>query len=446
MATLETDTIVAVATPPGQGGIGVVRLSGHAAQAISLAVTRKVLQPRVAHRIKVFDGDVVVDDGLGLFFPGPRSFTGEDVVELQVHGSPVVLQKVIDLCCERSARLARPGEFSERAFLNDKIDLAQAEAIADLIASTSQSAARAAIRALSGEFSRNVHDMAERIARMRILVEATIDFPEEEEDFLARYSIPGQLEALRRDLDDLIRKSGQGRRINEGISIALIGAPNAGKSSLLNRLSGEDTAIVTDIPGTTRDLLKVDLVLDDLPVRVVDTAGLRESSDPVEREGVARAQAQARRADVLVCLIDGTCADWSAELERLLGMVGLDAESGVLILPTVNKSDLVTAQEIDTLFLPVSAKTGAGIQDWIKAVRAGVGLTSEITEFTARRRHVEALQLAALHLGRAHEQLTRLELLAEDLRTAHDALGEIVGKTTPDDLLGRIFSEFCIGK
>ena len=446
MPTLDSDTIVAVATPPGQGGIGVVRLSGSRAQTIVAALTKTQLQPRVALRIKVFDGDDLVDDGLGLYFPGPRSFTGEDVVELQVHGSPVVLQKVLHLCCAQGARLARPGEFSERAFLNDKIDLAQAEAIADLIASASQSAARAAIRALTGEFSKKVTVLAEGLERMRVLVEATIDFPEEEEDFLAQYSISEQLVELRADLGALIDKSGQGRRINEGVSIALIGAPNVGKSSLLNRLSGEDTAIVTDIPGTTRDLLKVDLVLADLPVRIVDTAGLRESSDPVEREGVARAQAEAGRADVLVCLIDGTSQDWRKELEGLLNRVGWSAESGIAVLPTVNKSDLLTAEAFDPEFVPVSAKTGAGISHWIEVLRAQVGLTSEVTEFTARRRHVEALQSAASHLEQGQAQLQNLELLAEELRSGHDALGEIVGRTTPDDLLGKIFSEFCIGK
>jgi tRNA modification GTPase len=423
LATLDSDTIVAVATPPGQGGIGVIRLSGSSARTIGTALTNTQLQPRVALRVKVFEGD-----------------------ELQVHGSPVVLQKVLQLCCAQGARLARPGEFSERAFLNEKIDLAQAEAIADLIASASQNAARAAVRALSGEFSRRVSSLAKSVERMRVLVEATIDFPEEEEDFLAHYSIPEQLIDLRADLSGLIDKSGQGRRINEGVSIALIGAPNVGKSSLLNRLSGEDTAIVTDIPGTTRDLLKVDLVLADLPVRIVDTAGLRESSDPVEREGVARAQTEAAHADVLVCLIDGTTQNWRKELEGLLKKVGWSAESGIAVLPTVNKGDLLTAEKDDPDFVTISAKTGAGITRWIEALRGQVGLTSEVTEFTARRRHVEALQSAASHLERGQAQLQNLELLAEELRSGHDALGEIVGRTTPDDLLGKIFSEFCIGK
>ncbi|NKC00456.1 MAG: tRNA uridine-5-carboxymethylaminomethyl(34) synthesis GTPase MnmE [Pseudomonadales bacterium] len=452
MTTLDTDTIVAVATPPGQGGIGVVRLSGPQSSDISGVLCSvlggKPATPRLAQRVSLhYDGEAI-DDGLLLYFPGPNSFTGEDVVEFQLHGSPITLQRTLDACRASGARLARPGEFSERAFLNNKIDLVQAEAIADLIASASQGAARAAVRALSGEFSNHVGSLVAKTERMRILVEATIDFPEEEEDFLARYSIPQQLASLQVELAELLAKSGRGKTINEGIAVALIGAPNAGKSSLLNRLAGEDAAIVTDIPGTTRDLLKVDLVLNDLPVRLVDTAGLRETEDPVEREGVSRARTEARRADVIVCLVDATAQNWARAYERLLEMAGLaeSVESPVLV-PVINKCDLIS-QPVESDFLPISAKTGTGVELLIETVRRCVGLTSESTDFTARQRHIDALKVASEHLDTAVETVpnAQLELLAEELRETHNALGEIVGKTTPDELLGKIFSEFCIGK
>ncbi|MDG2278746.1 MAG: tRNA uridine-5-carboxymethylaminomethyl(34) synthesis GTPase MnmE [Pseudomonadales bacterium] len=445
---MDIDTIVAIATPPGQGGIGVVRLSGPRSVDICRVLAGQPAAPRRAQRIKLKHNGEAIDDGLMLYFPGPNSFTGEDVVELQLHGSPVVLQRTLDACRDSGARLARPGEFSERAFLNNKIDLAQAEAIADLIASASQGAARAAVRALSGEFSDQVALLAAKTERMRILVEATIDFPEEEEEFLTRYSIPQQLSSLESELSELLEKSGRGKTINEGVSVALIGAPNTGKSSLLNRLTGEDAAIVTDIPGTTRDLLKVDLVFDDLPVRLVDTAGLRATEDPVEREGVSRARDEALRADVIVCLVDATEQDWTGEYRRLLELVGVSAGvDGPVLLPAVNKCDLVN-QTGESDFLAISAKTGEGVSSLIESVRKSVGLTSESTEFTARQRHIDALKMAAEHLRSAiaTAPTLQLEILAEELREIHDALGEIVGKTTPDDLLGLIFSEFCIGK
>lgn len=449
MASLDTDTIAAIATPPGQGGIGIVRLSGPDAQAIAESLTNHSFKPRSADFVSVKAAGELVDEGIGIFFAGPNSFTGEDVVELQLHGSPVVLQQVLDLCREAGARLARPGEYTERAFLNDKIDLAQAEAVADLIASASQGAARAAVRSLAGEFSNAVHGLADRIEHMRMLIEATIDFPEEEEDFLAQYSVPSTLNEIVTDLAMLMAQTNQGRVINEGISVALIGAPNAGKSSLLNRLSGEEAAIVTDIPGTTRDLLKVDLVLGDLAVRLVDTAGLRETADVVEQEGVQRAQKEAQEADLVLCLIDATNSDWQGELARLVKMAGF-AEVPTNIIPVVNKIDLLTKIETepDSTWLLISAKTGSGIEALIDAVTKKVGVTDQETEFTARQRHVEALSSAAAHLDNAEACLATagLELLAEELRLAHDALGEIVGKTSADDLLGRIFGEFCIGK
>lgn len=445
MATVDKDTIVAIATPSGQGGIGIVRLSGPAARQVAQGLTNQSLAERRAHFVAVTDGEDLIDEGIAIFFAEPASFTGEDIVELQLHGSPVVLQSVLDLCRQAGARLARPGEFSERAYLNDKIDLAQAEAIADLIASASRGAARAAVRSLSGAFSQQVASLAERTEHMRMLIEATIDFPEEEEDFLERYSVRDQIRSLRADLEGLLARSDQGRVLNDGASVALIGAPNAGKSSLLNTLAGEEAAIVTDIPGTTRDLLKVDLVLQDLPVRLIDTAGLHETEDPVEREGVARAKREAAEADLVLCLIDATADDWGLEFERLKELVGLTSGADNL-MAVVNKMDLVASPGSDWLL--VSAKTGDGISALVEAIHRAVGLGNEETEFTARQRHIDALRNAVVHIHAGQSGLDNigLEILAEELRAAHDALGEIVGKTTADDLLGRIFSQFCIGK
>ena len=442
---MEFDTIVAVATPPGQGGVGILRLSGPEARALGEGLTGAKLSARSAQFSEVRVGEEIVDQGLALYFPGPHSFTGEDVVELQLHGSPMVLHYVLDACCRRGARLARPGEFSERAYLNDKMDLAQAEAVLDLIASGSQAAARAAARSLQGAFSARVHELASGVERLRMLIEASIDFPEEEEDFLGEYGVAEDLARLCGDLEDLIDASAQGRVLNDGISVALLGSPNAGKSSLLNRLSGEETAIVTDVPGTTRDLLKIDLVLKGVPVRLVDTAGLRVTQDPVEREGVRRAQAEAERADLVLLLVDATAEDADDQFSALKSQLGSGVNESI-ILNLLNKSDLVSLRQHNAHYL--SAKTGEGVEELVELIHKRVGITQEATEFTARKRHVEALILAQEHLRASRAGLASqgLELLAEDLRLGHEALGEIVGRVTADDLLGRIFSEFCIGK
>jgi len=442
---MEFDTIVAVATPPGQGGVGILRLSGPEARALGEGLTGAKLSARRAQFSEVRVGEEIVDQGLALYFPGPHSFTGEDVVELQLHGSPMVLHYVLDACCRRGARLARPGEFSERAYLNDKMDLAQAEAVLDLIASGSQAAARAAARSLQGAFSARVHELASGVERLRILIEASIDFPEEEEDFLGEHGVAEDLARLCGDLEDLIDASAQGRVLNDGISVALLGSPNAGKSSLLNRLSGEETAIVTDVPGTTRDLLKIDLVLKGVPVRLVDTAGLRVTQDPVEREGVRRAQAEAERADLVLLLVDATAEDADDQFSALKSQLGSGVNESI-ILNLLNKSDLVSLRQHNAHYL--SAKTGEGVEELVELIHKRVGITREATEFTARKRHVEALILAQEHLRTSEAGLASqgLELLAEDLRLGHEALGEIVGRVTADDLLGRIFSEFCIGK
>ncbi len=469
---LHSDLIAAVATAPGQGGIGVVRLSGPGARRVAEQVCGKQLKPRVAAYCDFSDDDEVIDQGLALLFTQGASFTGEEVVELQGHGGPVVLQRLLDLVCRLGARLARPGEFSERAFLNGKIDLAQAEAIADLIASTSVTAARAALRSLQGAFSERVRSLEEDLAALRVLVEACIDFPEEDVDFLEQAQVAHRIDGLLTEVHRLRQECNQGQLLNEGASVALVGAPNAGKSSLLNALSGEDAAIVTDIPGTTRDLLKVDLVLDGLPLRLVDTAGLRDSSDTVEQLGVERARRQAQQADLLLIILDVNALAGSTAPELLLASIessvaelfaGLPAEgqardgepnSGQVIV-VLNKADLlsssVTVRPVPLAWPAfwVSAKTGAGLGELRSGITRALGFEHREATFTARARHLEAVDQAVKALQSA-AQLLHLgegtEIVAEELRTAHLALGEIVGTVTPDDLLGRIFSEFCIGK
>lgn len=454
---LQTDLIAAVATASGQGGIGVVRLSGQGARDIAEQICGRTLRPRYASYCDFSDGDEILDQGLVLYFEGTASFTGEEVVELQGHGGPVVLQRLLDTVCNLGARIARPGEFSERAFLNGKIDLAQAEAIADLIASTSVAAAKAAVRSLRGAFSEQVHLIAEELAQLRVLVEACIDFPEEDVDFLQDNQVSEKIDALVKRLEALLRSSEQGQLLNEGLAVAIIGEPNAGKSSLLNILSGEDAAIVTDIPGTTRDLLKVDLVLDGLPIRLVDTAGLRKSEDEVERLGVARAKQQISQADLLLVILDAATTQLS-DIPQQLARLFADVEHEAQILLIMNKSDLLDMQvhepetepTIDGHILHwVSAKTGTGLDELKKAITGAVGFRHNEATFTARARHVSALNQAIDELHKARSELVEqqsTEIVAEELRSAHGALGEIVGTVTPDDLLGRIFSEFCIGK
>ena len=437
------DTIAAVATPPGQGGIGIVRISGPLAAAAGAVVTGGNLPARrPVVRNFARDGEPL-DRGLALYFPAPGSFTGEDVVELQGHGGPVVLQMVLEAVLAEGVRLARPGEFTERAFVNDKLDLAQAEAVADLIASASAAAARGAFRSLEGAFSTEVHDLDARITRLRVHVEASIDFPEEEAELLAGGQVAERLDELAAAVRSLLERGKQGVLMSQGVNIALVGPPNSGKSSLLNRLTGEETAIVTDMPGTTRDLLKVDLVIGNLPLRLVDTAGLRETDDRVEIEGVRRARREAGRADLVLVLNDladpryeDRAADWPNAL------------------PVDNKIDLVgAAPGIDRSVAParvrISCLTGEGIDSLKEAIGERVGFAGTETDFSARRRHLVALGRAAGALETSRRRLEEGapgEIVAEELRQAHLALGEITGQTAPDDLLGEIFSTFCIGK
>ncbi len=445
------DTIAAVATPPGKGGIGVIRLSGPAVPAIAAALLGKLPTPRQAilRRFRSNDGEVI-DEGIALYFPAPYSFTGEDVLELQGHGGPVVMDLLLARVLELGARPARPGEFSERAFLNDKLDLAQAEAIADLIASDTAAAARAALRSLQGEFSRRVQGLVEGLIELRMYVEAAIDFPEEEIDFLADGVVATRLGELRERLSTLQATAGQGRLLRDGMTVVIAGRPNAGKSSLLNHLAGREAAIVTAIPGTTRDVLREHISIDGMPLHVIDTAGLRDSDDLVEQEGIRRAWAEIETADRILMVVDdrlGLAAEEKALRERL------PANTPVTVLynkiDLSGRSPLVRDGEWGTEIL-LSAKTEVGLDLLREHLKSCMGYHGggEGT-FMARRRHLEALEQAMAALERAACQLEIYragELVAEELREAQNALSEITGEFTSDDLLSRIFSSFCIGK
>ncbi|MBA1280490.1 MULTISPECIES: tRNA uridine-5-carboxymethylaminomethyl(34) synthesis GTPase MnmE [Pseudomonadaceae] len=452
----ERETIAAVATAPGRGGIGVVRVSGPRAKAVAITLSGREPTARYAHYgpFHADDGEVI-DEGLMLFFPGPNSFTGEDVLELQGHGGPVVMDMLLRRCVELGARLARPGEFSERAFLNDKLDLAQAEAIADLIEASSAQAARNAVRSLQGEFSRRVHQLTETLIQLRIYVEAAIDFPEEEIDFLADGRVLALLQGVREELSQVIREAGQGALLREGMNVVIAGRPNAGKSSLLNALAGREAAIVTDIAGTTRDVLREHIHIDGMPLHIIDTAGLRDTDDQVERIGVERAIKAIEDADRILLVMDASAASGDAGESGWPEVLTIrpDRTKTTLIR---NKADLTgegATLAIDPdgyTTLSLSARSGDGLEmlrDHLKDCM-GYDQTAE-SGFSARRRHLDSLRQAAEHLKHGHAQLTLAgagELLAEDLRQAQQALGEITGAFSSDDLLGRIFSSFCIGK
>jgi len=448
MNTLSRDTIGAIATPPGRGGIGVIRVSGNAVPALMHAVLRKELEPRHAHYGHFHDRDgSVLDTGLALYFPSPHSFTGEDVLELHAHGGPVVLDLLLRRILDLGVRPARPGEFSERAFLNDKIDLAQAEAIADLIESTTEQAARSAQRSLQGEFSIRIHQLVEALIELRLYVEASIDFVDEEIDFLSEGHIAEKLAELLATLRRIRQSARQGCLLREGMTVVIAGRPNAGKSSLLNQLAGREAAIVTEIAGTTRDTLREHIQIDGMPLHLVDTAGLRDSEDVVEREGIRRARDEIHRADRILLMIDDRTPD---EGESLLQ--GLPA--GIPLTRVYNKIDLTgkpagfaEARSGPAVYL--SAKTGEGIEHLRRHLKASMGYDSEANDaFIARRRHLDALSRAESLIENAETQLRirAAELLAEDLREAQHALSEITGEFTNEDLLSRIFSSFCIGK
>ncbi len=444
------DTIAAIATPPGRGGVGIVRISGPAVQTIAEGVVGGLPPPRYASFRDFRDADgSVIDQGLVLYFPAPRSFTGEDVLELQGHGGPVVMDLLLRRVLALGARLARPGEFSERAFLNDRLDLAQAEAVADLIDAETEAAARLATRSLQGEFSRRIHDLQDKLVALRVYVEAALDFPEEEIDFLADGQVQARLDAVIEAVEQVRAGAGNGRLLREGIDLVIAGRPNAGKSSLLNALAGTEAAIVTAVPGTTRDVLRERIALDGVPVHLIDTAGLRDTDDEVEREGVRRARAEIERADRVLWVYDATAG--LPDLDEVLA--GLPA--GVPVTLVRNKVDLVgetpaLGEHRGLSQVAISARHGRGLALLRRHLLESVGYREGGQgRFLARRRHLDALDraLAALQRGAEVLQATAAgELLAEELRLAHQALGEITGEFSADDLLGEIFSSFCIGK
>ena len=442
------DTIVAIATAPGAGGVGMLRLSGPQARPIAEAIGVRAMQPRHAHYARFRDAaGEVIDDGIALWFPAPNSFTGEEVVELQGHGSPVVLQQLVARCIALGARQARPGEFSERAFLNGKLDLAQAEAIADLISASDTRAARAARRSLDGVFSRRVDEVAEQLVLLRIHVEAAIDFADEPLDTLGGAQVRSGLVTALRALLQLRDDAERGRKLRDGLHAVLIGPPNAGKSSLLNALAGSERAIVTDIAGTTRDTLRETIRIDGLELTLVDTAGLRDGGDAIEREGMRRAREEMQRTDLAIVVLDAR--DPQAGREAVGDSIAAVPQQ----LWIHNKSDLLAAlpQDPHPDVVHVSAATGLGLERLharLRELAGGSAGESVDGEFSARARHVEAIVQAIGHAQRADAELVHehLELAAEELRLAHEALGEITGRMSADDLLGRIFSSFCIGK
>ncbi|CEK12245.1 tRNA uridine-5-carboxymethylaminomethyl(34) synthesis GTPase MnmE [Legionella hackeliae] len=446
---MHSDTIVAIATPSGRGGVGIARLSGPLSYSIALILSgNKSITPRVANYCTFKNhNDEIIDSGLLIYFKAPHSFTGEDVVEFQVHGSPLVLDNLLRECVIAGARLARPGEFSERAFLNDKMDLTQAEAIADLIQASSQTAARLAIRSLQGDFSNKIHALNEQIIHLRLFVEAAIDFPEEEIDFLNDGKVATMLSSILENLAAIRASASQGAILREGLAIVIAGRPNAGKSTLINCLAGRDVAIVTDIAGTTRDVMRENILLEDIPLHLVDTAGLRESDDLVEREGIKRAWQEVSRADCVVMVIDikqkEASLDLSDEIRQAL-------PEGVPVIQVINKIDsLGQSPKKDAHTIYLSAKTGEGVELLKEKIKEVVGYQPTEGQFLARRRHLQALDNAKELLLAGQNQLSSHragELLAEDLRLAHQVLCEITGEFTSDDLLGRIFSSFCIGK
>ena len=442
-----TELIAAIATPLGRGGIGIIRLSGSNLPQLAEQLLGQLPPPRIAsHRLFRAQDGSILDDGLALFFSAPHSFTGEDVLELQGHGGVVVLDMVLKRCLELGARLARPGEFSERAFLNNKLDLAQAEAIADLIDSSSEQAVRSALRSLQGSFSQAVEKLLTALIELRVYVEAALDFPDEEIDFLADSAVTTRLATIKQQLAEIFQKAQQGSLLRDGMHLVIVGRPNAGKSSLLNALAGQETAIVTEIAGTTRDVLRERINLEGMPLHVVDTAGLRESHDPVEKIGIERAWREVEKADLVLLLVDDTqvaTEEHSSILAKL--------PTNIPVLTVHNKVDLsgkAAGKQANHLY--ISAKQGLGL-DVLKAeLKARMGYQGEREDtFMARRRHLQALELTQAAVERAEQQLVVFnagELMAEELRLAQDALGQITGKFTSDDLLGEIFSSFCIGK
>ena len=462
--TSASDTIAAIATPAGRGGVGVVRVSGAKVPAIAAGIVRRQLAPRAA-TLAAFRGahDEVLDEGLALYFPGPRSYTGEDVLELHAHGGPMVLRLLLERCAELGARLARPGEFTERAFLNGKLDLAQAEGVADLIEAATATAARAAVRSLSGAFSNEIRALVDALIELRMYIEATLDFPGEDVEFLRAADVRGRVSAILAQVSGVLARAKQGALLRDGLAVVLVGRPNVGKSSLLNQLAGDAVAIVTPIAGTTRDAVRSQIEIRGIPLTIIDTAGLRPTDDPIETLGIERTWAAVARADVALVLVDAAAggglaeedaaivAQMPAALRRLvvhnkIDLAGLPPAADSRAVPAFGGESVRVERHV---FL--SAKTGAGIELLRQEILGIAGAHEEMEgAFLARARHLGALRDAMGHLDTAARHAAGakppLEFLAEDLRAAHTALAAITGEFTPDDLLGVIFSRFCIGK
>jgi tRNA modification GTPase len=442
------DTIAAIATAPGRAGIGVVRVSGPAVCTIAAAILDRTLQPRVATLCDFLETESrILDRGIAISYSAPHSYTGEDVLELQGHGGLAVLQLVLRRCLDLGARPAQPGEFTQRAFLNDKLDLAQAESVADLIDASSEAAARGAMRSLAGEFSGRVGQLNGALIELRTLIEATLDFPEEEIDFLERTGVLGKLGRLREGARTLLAEAEQGRILRDGAKVVLIGQPNVGKSSLLNRLAEEEVAIVTEIPGTTRDPLRFELAIEGVPVHVIDTAGLRDATEPVEKIGIQRAWREIHQADLALLIVDATVGITDVALKILSELP--DSLKKIIIF---NKIDILGRAPAEVLTMSrveiwLSAKTGDGLDLLRTALLRSIGWQpTEEGTFSARERHLQALREVEASLSRAVNEPSSLELMAEELRLAQQAFANITGQFSADDLLGEIFSRFCIGK
>lgn len=445
-ASQKPDNIAAIATGSGRGGIGVVRISGRGLVELGVSITGRQLSPRSAIYTPFLASDQsVIDQGIALYFPAPHSYTGEEVLELQGHGGPAVLQSLLQRCLELGARLALPGEFTQRAFMNDKMDLAQAESVADLIEATTQQAARSAVRSMQGEFSKAIQAVVAKLIDLRMLVEATLDFPEE--DGIAtveRERLEGKLTQIQTELAHIETLAKQGSILREGAQVVLVGAPNVGKSSLLNRLAGEEVALVSEIAGTTRDAIRQSLQINGVPLHIIDTAGLRETEDVVERMGIERTQQNIDRADLVLVLSDESNLNTSAEVTPILDRLPL----GIPRLFIHNKIDVAKQASliIQNDHLYVSAKTGSGIEALQNKILKTIGWHQEAGVFMARERHLVAIAAAKQHFSSAAQHMEMHELLAEELRYAQAALNEITGEFVADDLLGEIFSRFCIGK
>jgi len=459
MSIPSEDTIAAIATPPGRGGIGIIRLSGSKALEIGETLSNKNLTPRYAHFAQFKLSEQFIDEGLILFFPAPNSFTGEDVIELQGHGGPVVQKMLMEACLKLGARMAAPGEFSQRGFLNDRMDLAQAEAIADLIDAGTEAGVRAANRSLQGVFSKSIDNLQEKLTHIRVFIEAAIDFPEEEIDFIGESDILEQILSAQKSIENLLEEARHGVLVQEGARIAIIGRPNAGKSSLLNLLARKEIAIVTDIAGTTRDAIEQHIDLDGIPVTFVDTAGLNDAPDQVEKIGIERTKLKAEDADIILFVFDA-CAH-SELLRKDLSVSGFLDTSEILgsyesilaterpVIYVANKIDLIEKPVFDKSICCISATQEQGLTELIQAIKSHLNLSEREPQFSARARHVNALQQClkqtkdALISYNSHQNA---ELLAEDLRHSQKYLSDITGDLSADDLLGEIFSSFCIGK